>query len=192
MFHEEPVVGEHDSDRTFEPVFETHNVGLSAFGGDLCSVGSGDSKKFEHRGLLECLFEDLVYCLAGGLDDPWFRGGDAWVDVAAFGEERPGNPLVLSSTATFEFTTEIQPSEVGDFSSSGNDDDGVALGDGSDVVLGSSGAFGDSGSDVGDNDRGNSRLEIVTKNRDEVRMKFPKILPNLAQILNVNATRVGH
>jgi hypothetical protein len=173
-------------------MFETHNVGLSAFGGYFGSVGSGDAKKFEHRGLLECLLEDLVYCLAGGLDYPWFCGGDAWVDVAAFGEERSGDRGVLSSTTVLEFTTEVQPSEVCDFAGAGNDNNGVPLGDGPDVALGSSGAFGNSGSDVGNNDGGNGRFEIVTKNRDEVRMEFPKILPNLAQILNVDASRVGH
>jgi hypothetical protein len=164
---------------------------------DFGSVRVGDAELFEecgHRGLLSGLglLEDFVYCLAGGLDYPWFCGGDAWVDVAAFGEERPGDRLVLRSASAFEFTTEIQPSEIGDFAGSGNDHNGVPLGDGPDVALGSSGAFRNSGSDVGDNDGGNGRLEIVTKNRDEVRMKFPKILPNLAQILNVDPSRVGH
>jgi hypothetical protein len=192
MFGEESVIGEHDSDWAFEAAFEPDDVGFSAFGGYFGSVGSGDSEKFEHRGLLECLFEDLVYCLAGGLDYPWFCGRYAWVDVAAFGEERPGDRGVPSSTTVLELTTEVQPSEVCDFASSGNDHNGVPLGYGPDVALGSSGAFGNSGSDVGNNDGGDSRLEIVTKNRDEVRMKFPKILPNLAQILNVDASRVGH
>jgi hypothetical protein len=194
VFHEEPVFGEHDSDGAFEPVFEPHNVGLSAFGGYFGSVGSGDSKKFEHRGLLSGLglLEDLVYCSAGGLDHLCFCGRYAWVNVSAATVERSGDPLVPSSASALEFATKVQPSEVLDFGVAGNDDDGVALGYCAHTVARSSGAFRDSGSDVRDNDGGNGRLEFVSEHWHEVRMEFPKILPNLGQIRNVDTSRRRH
>jgi hypothetical protein len=194
MFGEEPVIGEHDSDGTFEAAFEPDDVGFTTFGGDFGSVGSGDAKKFEHRGLLSGLglLEDLVDCSAGGLNQLYFCGGYAGVNVSAATVKGSGDPLVPSSTSALEFATVIQPSEVLNLGVAGHDDDGVPLGDCAHTVARSSGSLGNSGFDVGDNGGGNGRLEFVSKHWHEVRMKFPKILPDLGQIRNVDASRRWH